>query len=391
MPPPTLLDAVPADPSFTDAAAFTDPAAAYDALAARCRASGGRGAWHALGPSEEGRPLGGLTVGEGPLGVSLVAGHHADEPVGPETLRHLAAYLLSDAATDLRRRFRFALVPHANPDGAVRNRPWVAAWPDAGAYLRHVEREPPGRDLEFGFPSMRPENAAVSGFLADVFGEGAPPLALHASLHGMAFSEGALLLLSRSWTYRTAALQDGYRAAARAEGLRLHDHNRKGEKGFFYVGPGFTTTPRGDAMRAFFRAQGDEAMAARFHQSSMEFAQALGHASALGGDPLCLVTELPLFVVETPDAVIEDTEDTEGSEGVERAPGVPAAYLAFKARLPAIRAAVEAGTPFAEAAAPHVVRPLPLAAAMRVQLRALECALATVEAAAAALRDSQAP
>ncbi len=374
-----LLDAVPADPSFTDAAAFTDPVAAYEDLQARCEARDGRGTWHRLGTSEEGRPLGGLTVGHGPLGVSLVAGHHADEPVGPETLRHLAAYLLSDAAAGLRRRFRFALVPHANPDGAVRNRPWIAAWPDPAAYLRHVAREPPGRDLEFGFPAMRPENAAVSAFFEEAFsarasGDAASPLALHASLHGMAFSEGALLLISRAWTYRTEALQEGYAAAARAEGLRLHDHNRRGEKGFFYVGPGVTTTPRGDAMRAFFRAQGDEAMAARFHQSSMEFAQALGRPGTLGGDPLCLVTELPLFVVETPDEAVE---------GVERAPGVPAAYLALKARLPALRAAVMAGTPFAEAAAPHVVRPLPLAAAMRMQLRALALALATVEDAAA--------
>ena len=90
-----------------------------------------------------------------------------------------------------------------------------------------------------------------------------------------------MLLIGRPWAFRTAPLQRAFAEAAREAGLRLHDHNRKGEKGFFYLAPGFTTTPEGEAMRTFFRAQGNEATAAHFHDSSMEFVQRLGGGPAL--------------------------------------------------------------------------------------------------------------
>ena len=69
-------------------------------------------------------------------------------------------------------------------------------------------------------------------------------------------------------------------------------------------------------MRAHFHAMGDPVTAARFHDSSMEFVR------TLGGDPLCLVTEMPLFLIAQPDPA---------------EPGHPAAYLAFKEVLPQLR------------------------------------------------------
>jgi len=306
-----------------------------------------------LGPSEEGAMLYGVVLGTGSTTVSLIAGNHADEPVGPETLR---SFLINGLAQREKmapwlRRFQFVVVPHTNPDGEARNWPWVKQWPDPQAYLRHAVREKPGRDLEYGFPDMRPENEHVSAFLREH-----GPFDLHASLHGMSAGEGAMLLINRPWTFRTQALRDDFVAAAAAEGLPMHDHNRKGEKGFFWIEPGFQTTPRGDAMRTFFRAQDDEGMARRFHDSSMEF------VASLGGDPLSLVTELPLYLVR-------DT-DNKGHQ--------PERYLELRERLFEIRARLERGEDVDDLLAPFDLQPVPLDTAMHLQFRVVELGLRAV-------------
>lgn len=306
-----------------------------------------------LGPSEEGALLYGVRLGTGEHTVSLIAGNHADEPVGPETLR---AFVLNALAKRNKmapwlRHYTFVIVPHVNPDGEARNRPWMERWPDPKAYLRHAVREQPGRDLEYGYPAMRPENEHVSTFLREH-----GPYVMHASLHGMSASEGALLLVNRNWTFRTQALRDDFRAAAAAEGLRMHDHNRKGEKGFFWVEPGFQTTPRGDAMRTYFRAQNDPDMAERFHDSSMEFVM------SLGGDPLAMVTELPLFLIENEDPTL----------------GYPDRYMDLRERLPAVKARLQRDEDVDDLLAPFDLEPVPIATAMRLQLRALELGMEAV-------------
>ena len=292
-----------------------------------------------LGRSEEGRPLFGAVLGRGPTRVSLVAGAHAEEPVGPETLRALVIH--ADRLGAMLDRFTFVVVPHLNPDGEARNRGWMDAWPDAAAFARHAVREPPGRDLEFGWPDLRRENVEAALFLKEH-----GPYAAHGSLHGMAFAEGAMLLLHRHWVSRTAELRKGFAAAVREAGLGLHDHDRGGEKGFWRIAPGFATTPESGAMRDFFLARGDADTASRFRMSSMEYAR------SLGGDPLCFVTEVPLWVVPNP----------------EPRPGVPAAYLALKERL-------------ARGEPPGDVRTVDVAAAARLQLRVLDLVLRAVGAA----------
>ena len=306
-----------------------------------------------LGPSEEGEMLYGAVLGTGPTTVSLIAGNHADEPVGPETLRSFIINGLAhrDKMAPWFRRFRFVVVPHTNPDGEARNRPWMEQWPDPKAYLQHAVREEPGRDLEYGYPEMRPENEHVSAFLREH-----GPFDLHASLHGMSAGEGALLLINRPWTFRTQALRDDFAEAAAARGLPLHDHNRKGEKGFFWIEPGFQTTPRGDAMRTYFRARGEDTMARRFHDSSMEF------VASLGGDPLSLVTEIPLFLVP----------------GSDSSSHCPERYLELRERLSEIRARLDRGEDVDELLAPFDLRPVPLDVAMTLQVRALELGLRAV-------------
>src|SRR5690606_3559887 len=125
-----------------------------------------------IGLSRAGRPLYGLVVGDGSAHCSITAGAHADEPAGPMTAMLLAEWLAGEtqAAREFRQQFTFRICPQVNPDGAEANREWFAPIPDFLTYLRHVKREGPGDDIEFGYPgggrsAMRPENQAVAGFL----------------------------------------------------------------------------------------------------------------------------------------------------------------------------------------------------------------------------------
>lgn len=305
----------------------------------------------AIGVSEAGWPLHGATIGTGSRHATLIGGAHADEPVGPETLRLLVAAAIrrEPALEEVLRRWRLWVVPHVNPDGEHANRAWMERWPSVEAFLSRVLREPPGRDVEFGFPAMRPENAAVTAFL-----RGAAPVRLHASLHGMAFAEGAALLIERGWITRTVRLRSAFSAEAAMCGIGLHDEDRRGEKGFHYLGPGFATTPTGAAMRAHFRAAGDPEMAALFHDSSMEqVARSVPGPQA----PLCLITEVPLFRV------------------ARRAGG----YAALRARLPELTMRAQRGAPVRDELARFGVEPVDPRAAIRLQLRAIELGLAATD------------
>jgi len=339
-------------------------------LESACDANPDLATFEVLGESEEGRPIAGVTLGYGPHVVTLVAGAHADEPVGPETLRALVLEGLAmrdwgaedGGLAELFERVTLRIVPHVNPDAEARNAGWIRQWDAAdpaatlGAYLRGRRRELPGRDVEFGYPAMRVENALAHDFL---FSAGVP--VLHASLHGMGFSEGALLLIEKDWLHAPAVadLKTGFVEAATEAGLRLHDHDRKGDKGFRYGGPGFTSTPEGRAMRAHFLESGDAETAERFHLSSMEAAIAASRGQG-GGIPLCIVTELPLFVL--------DAED-------ERQPGVPTTYLAFQDALPDVVERAAEGEDLSDVVEQFGVRCLDLDTQVAVHLRVLDLAL----------------
>ena len=309
-----------------------------------------------IGRSEEGRPIFGIALGTGPRHVSLISGNHSDEPVGSETLRLLVEHLASGPSPWLD-RFTFHIVAHANPDGEAKQQPWIERWPDPLALWQNVYREPPGRDVEFGYPDMRSENRAAAEFLS-----GGAPYALHLSLHGMTVAEGAWHLIERSWVGRTQAFRRDYAAAIRSEGLGLFDWDRHGEKGFEYIEPGFNTTPRSAAMKQFFLAADDPATAAKFGLNSMEYVR------SLGGDPLCMVTELPLFVVR---AI---------GEQADARPGVPAAFLAFRDAARQAKSHLQSGDAAAALAAvsDFELTPVEIATAVRLQRRAIELGLRTV-------------
>jgi len=54
-----------------------------ESIESACMAHSDVASFRELGKSEEGRSLYGVVLGDGDQTVSLVAGHHADEPVGP--------------------------------------------------------------------------------------------------------------------------------------------------------------------------------------------------------------------------------------------------------------------------------------------------------------------
>ncbi len=118
----------------------------------------------------------------------------------------------------------------------------------------------------------------------------AAPFVLHVTFHGIAFAAGPWFLIEESWKDRCDLLKERCAARVHEMGYRLHDVDRNGEKGFFRLGTGFCTRPDSRHMRQHFIDLGDKQTADLFRPSSMETIR------ALGGDPLTLVSEMPLFI-----------------------------------------------------------------------------------------------
>jgi hypothetical protein len=275
-----------------------------------------------IGHSRRGQPLWGVQVGVGTRRVSVIAGCHSDEPVGPMTAQAFPD-LLAAHFPELLERFTFYIVPQMNPDGADLNRVWFANPPDFCEYVRHAFREPPGDDIEFGFGEssrIRPECAAAMEWLG-----ANGPYAAHFSLHGMAFAEGAWFLLCREWRLRSDRLMDALNEVCLRLKVPMYDVERHGEKGFTRIRPGFCTTPRSNAMQEYFMERDDPLTAGKFLPTSMEF------AASLGGEPLCMVSEPPLFLVKRQSSSLTDTESGRLRDELKRlreeGGAVPAAML----------------------------------------------------------------
>ncbi|HEY0512758.1 MAG TPA: M14 family zinc carboxypeptidase [Thermoanaerobaculia bacterium] len=321
-----------------------------------------------LGHSRRGQEIDGYRFGRGDLHVSLIAGCHADEPVGPAMLRRLVSLLAARPADDpLLAAATWSIVPHVNPDGEALNAGWTpetlpALDPlgredrvyDLSLYANHAVRELPGDDMEFGFPrdandsGARPENRAVAAFLA----EGAP-FHLHASFHGMGFATGPWFLIEEAWIDRTAELRDSLRRQVRAMGYQLFDVDRGGEKGFHRVDEGFTTRPDSRSMVRWFEERGDPEIAARFRPSSMEYVR------SLGGDPFIMVSEMPLFLRPLEEGETGRPDDPHFRAFLSRIAGKPPEE---------VRAEMEKSG----------VRGMPIRDQMRLQIAFLNAALAMV-------------
>lgn len=300
-----------------------------------------------IGASRSGQAMYGVVFGNGRRNVSLIAGCHADEPIGPMTAQALPV-LLQTHFPELLDEYRLYVVPQMNPDGADVNRAWFADPPDPARYLAQVSRELPGDDIEFNFgeaADVRPENRAAMEFLRPH-----APFAAHFSLHGLAIATGAWCLINRVWRDRAAGFMDAFSAFCRKVGYPQHDEERNGEKGFERIRPGFCTTPRSDAMRTFFEAHGDHATASRFHPNSMEW------IASLGGDPLCIVSEVPLFTITPPEGTSQ--------------------HAATAAVKDALRSAAMGGdVALAEIVERYSIRPTPISLQVRLQLAMIVLAL----------------
>lgn len=249
-----------------------------------------------LGHSREGRPVRGFRFGNGPRAVSLLGGCHADEPVGPRLLRHLVGYLsLLQPDDPWFMAYQWWIVPHVNPDGECLNATWAdddAMDYDFGRYLLGAVRELPGDDIEFGFPrddsdiGARPENKALLKWWRTCEW----PFVLHVSLHGTGFAAGPWFLIEGAWRDRCEDLKRRCLERIQALGYVPHDVERNGEKGFVRLGRGFCTRPDSRRMIEHFKGLGDPDTAGRFRPSSMETVR------SFGGDPLTLVSEMPLFI-----------------------------------------------------------------------------------------------
>ena len=256
-----------------------------------------------IGKSREGRSIDAFQFGSGDFRISLIGGNHADEPVGPLLLRKLVNYLDSlNSDSQLLTKFNWYIIPHANPDGEYVNDRWWDAEQstvDPIAYLRHVVRELPGDDMEFGFPrsdddpGLRPENKIIYDWWCshNCFYD------LHASLHGMAWAAGPWYLIEQAWQDRIEFLKTSCLEFVAAKGYRVHDIERNGEKGFFRLGTGFCTRPDSVNMRKYFLDSNDHETADKFYPSSMEIMR------RLSSDCLTLVSEMPLFLL--PDVGLE--------------------------------------------------------------------------------------
>jgi hypothetical protein len=304
-----------------------------------------------IGRSRESRPIHAWRFGGGPAAVSLIAGCHADEPVGPELLLRLCTWLAGLPDTHrLLTGYRWSVVPHVNPDGERRNAAWSRVTSPVADH-RGVA------DVEFGFPrgaedaGARPENRAVAAFLA-----AGGPYALHASLHGMGFAPGVWFLLEEAWEKRTAELRRALAGRVLGMGYRLLDIDRRGEKGFRRIDEGFSTRPDSRAMRAFFEHRGDPGTAVLFRPSSMELVR------SLGGDPLTVVSEMPLFLL---------APQEEGGP-----PFRPGTAGGRELRQWLDRLVTAAAEP--DRLAGRGVRPMPLGDQMRLQLALIDQALRAV-------------
>lgn len=147
-----------------------------------------------VGRSRAGEPLEMLTARGGPRSVLVMAGPHANEPVGAATLATLARYVL--AHPEVREGLTWHLLLSSDPDGGRLNESWSCSWPvhleecHRGLYRPAVGDQPECTFPVAGFSGQLPETRAVMTVIDEV----RPVLSV--GLHN-ADTGGAFYLVSR--------------------------------------------------------------------------------------------------------------------------------------------------------------------------------------------------
>lgn len=93
-----------------------------------------------------------LVIGHGPLKMMVVAGSHANEPIGGQTIIALTEYVLDHSAE--RERATWYLVSSSDPDGLLLNESWMGGtWPPTIKEFHRGFYRPAGPDQpEWTFP-----------------------------------------------------------------------------------------------------------------------------------------------------------------------------------------------------------------------------------------------
>ncbi|AVH55908.1 MULTISPECIES: M14 family zinc carboxypeptidase [Streptomyces] len=147
-----------------------------------------------VGTSRAGSPLWLLSVGRGSRQVLVVAGPHANEPVGGATALRLAERALADSRLTERADATWNLLLCLDPDGARRNEGWLSGPYVLGHYFRHFFRpgflEQPEWLPEGADAAALPETRALIGLQDEL-----RPF-LQCSLHGVDVG-GAFVELTR--------------------------------------------------------------------------------------------------------------------------------------------------------------------------------------------------
>lgn len=244
-----------------------------------------------IGHSQAGYKLFGIKIGNGNLKASIIAGCSADEPVGPYMVKCFLAWLKQSASgNELLKKWTFYIIPQMNPDGALRNKSWTELPLSLMMYLEKSKRDLPSEDLEFGFPgsnssnNIHPENKAAAEFLGPH-----GPFHAHFSLHNLIVGGGAWFLIDKKHSNDSFQLQAKLKGIAEKLNVPLYDIDRKGEKGFVRLSAGFSTTPSSAELRKYYQEHSHPDWAENTHLSSMDFIE------NLGGEPLSLVSEIPMF------------------------------------------------------------------------------------------------
>lgn len=143
------------------------------------------------GTSRGGEDLPLLVIGDGPLKMMVIAGSHANEPIGGQTIITLAEYVLAHPAEQ--ERATWYLVPSSDPDGLLLNETWLkGTWPPtAEAFHRGFYRpaSPDQPDWTFPFDGVGPAQLPETQALMKVIDAAEPDavLNLHSSESGGSF------------------------------------------------------------------------------------------------------------------------------------------------------------------------------------------------------------
>lgn len=108
--------------------------------------------WRRIGTSRLGEPLWCLTVGDGPLHAIVGAMPHPNEPIGGNTVVHLATRLCDDPHLRAATGYTWHIVACLDPDGTRLNEGWFAGPFTKTHYGRNFYRPAGDEQVEWTFP-----------------------------------------------------------------------------------------------------------------------------------------------------------------------------------------------------------------------------------------------